>query len=65
VLVRADEGLRRWILYVDKDDKCTCEYAYKSLGLLYGVSMGAGWVRLTTEPGCPHHGSARLAGHGE
>jgi hypothetical protein len=23
----------------------------------YGVSYGKGWVRLTTEPGCPHHGA--------
>jgi hypothetical protein len=63
-LVSEDEGLRKWIVYVCKDDRCTCEYAYKSLGREYGVSYGKGWVRLTTEPGCPHHGTARLAGHG-
>jgi hypothetical protein len=62
--VSEDEDLRKWAVYVYKDDRCTCEYAYKSLGRLYGVGMGSGWVRLTTEPGCPHHGTARLAGHG-
>lgn len=35
---------------------CTCPSAYKSLGRLYGISMGMGWVRLTTDPKCPHHG---------
>jgi hypothetical protein len=58
--VSEDESLRRWVVYVYKDDRCPCEYAYKSLGQGYGK----GWVRLTTEPDCPHHGTARLAGHG-
>lgn len=35
---------------------CTCPTEYKSLGRLYGISMGKGWVRLTTDPACPHHG---------
>lgn len=64
MLVSEDESLRRWVTFVCKDDKCTCDYAFKSLGRLYGVSMGKGWVRLTTEPDCPHHGAARLPGHG-
>lgn len=65
MLVREDEDLRKWAVYVDKDDRCSCEYAWrKSLGRLYGIGMGSGWVRLTTESGCPHHGTARLAGHG-
>jgi hypothetical protein len=62
--VGEDESLRRWILYVYKDDECPCEYAWKSLGREYGVSYGKGWVRLTTEPGCLHHGAARLAVRG-
>jgi hypothetical protein len=61
-LVSEDESLRRWVMYVDKDDRCPCEYAYKNLGREYGVSYGKGWVRLTTEPGCPHHGTARTTG---
>lgn len=61
--VSEDESLRAWVVYVDKDDRCTCDYAYKGLGRLYGVSMGKGWVRMTTEPGCPHHGT-RLAVRG-
>ncbi len=59
--VSEDESLRRWILYVYKDDLCPCDYAWKSLGRGYGH----GWVRLTTEAACPHHGNARLAGHGQ
>lgn len=65
MLVSEDEGLRRWTVFVYKDDKCTCDYAFKGLGRLYGVSMGKGWVRLTTEPDCPHHGTARLARRGQ
>jgi hypothetical protein len=60
MLVSEDEGLRQHVVFVCNDDRCTCEYAYKGLGRLYGVSMGKGWVRLTTEPDCPHHGAARL-----
>jgi len=58
--VREDESLRRWIIYVYKDDRCPCEYEYKSLGR----GFGSGWARLTTDPSCPHHGTARLAVHG-
>lgn len=36
---------------------CTCSHAFKGLGILHGVSMGKGWVRMTTEPECPHHGT--------
>jgi hypothetical protein len=54
--VSEDESLRKWIVYVCKDDLCSCEYEYKGLGREYGVSYGKGWVRLTTEPDCPHHG---------
>lgn len=35
---------------------CTCPVEYKSLGRLYGISMGKGWVRLRDDPDCPHHG---------
>lgn len=34
---------------------CTCPYAFQQLGRLYGVSMGPGWVRLETTPGCGEH----------
>lgn len=34
---------------------CTCPYAFQQLGKLYGVSMGPGWVRLKTTPGCGEH----------
>lgn len=37
---------------------CTCPWAYKSLGRLYNVDMGKGWIRLTTDAGCPNHGGA-------
>jgi len=34
---------------------CTCHYEIQSLGRLYGIGMGKGWVRLSTDPSCPHH----------
>lgn len=34
---------------------CTCPTEWKGLGRLYGVSMGKGWVRMSTDPNCPHH----------
>ena len=35
---------------------CTCPWAIRNLGTLYGVSMGKGWVRLSTEKSCALHG---------
>jgi hypothetical protein len=55
VLVTENEDLRRSVVFYQGDDRCTCRYLFKSLGQLYGVGMGRGWVRMTTEPGCPHH----------
>lgn len=34
---------------------CTCPYGERSLGRLYGISMGRGTVRLSTTPKCPVH----------
>ena len=39
-----------------KIEDCKCEHSWKSLGRLHGVSCGKGWVRMTTNPECPHHG---------
>lgn len=52
------ESLARWLdwLYAKSGKPCRCEHAYKNLGRLYGVSMGKGWVRTTTNPQCAHHG---------
>ena len=36
---------------------CTCPHGWRSYGRLYGVSMGKGWVRLSTTPNCPEHDS--------
>jgi hypothetical protein len=63
-LVRAadDVDLAAWLTYIDGDARCPCAHRWKlCTGILYGISMGPGWVRVTTEPGCPHHGSGRLA----
>lgn len=50
------EPLNDWLLFLGTGN-CTCAYRWLgSYGLLYGQSMGPGWVRTTTEPGCPHHG---------
>jgi hypothetical protein len=34
---------------------CKCRMAWRSLGTLYGIGMGYGWVRLDTHPNCPEH----------
>ena len=53
-------------LAVHGEADCTCPHEYKGLGILYGVSMGKGWVRMTDDPNCPHHGRrAARAGGGE
>lgn len=39
---------------------CTCPVGWRSLGILYGVSFGKGWVRLDDAPDCPHHGNTGL-----
>lgn len=49
------ESLRQRLAWLDTET-CPCKHARKPIGLLYGISMGDGWVRLTTEPDCPHHG---------
>jgi hypothetical protein len=38
-------------------EHCTCSWTWKNLGRLYGISMGAGWVRMDTDPACPDHGA--------
>jgi hypothetical protein len=40
------------------DPACTCPRAIRSLGRLYGISMGKGWVRLSTDTACPVHASS-------
>lgn len=35
--------------------QCKCEHAIQSLGVLYKINMGKGWVRTTTHPECPEH----------
>lgn len=37
--------------------KCRCDHGWRSLGRANGINMGKGWVRLTTHPDCPHHGT--------
>lgn len=36
---------------------CTCPHGERPLGMLHGVNMGRGTVRLSTTPGCPEHTS--------
>lgn len=51
------ESLRNWLTWVDILD-CPCAFEWQGIGILHGVSMGKGWIRVTTEPGCPRHGVA-------
>ena len=39
---------------------CTCPHKWKGLGILYGISMGEGWVRMTNAEDCPVHGGAGI-----
>jgi len=34
---------------------CTCPHGERPLGVLYGVNMGRGTVRLSTTKDCPIH----------
>lgn len=36
-------------------DECLCEFDFRSLGKLHGISMGQGRVRTATHPKCPVH----------
>ncbi len=49
------ESLTRWMWFLRTED-CPCPYQWKGIGVLYGVSMGKGWVRMDTDPACRHHG---------
>ena len=49
------DSLREWLHFLGQED-CTCESAWRGIGRLYGQGMGKGWVRMTTDPSCPHHG---------
>jgi len=53
----AEGGLTSWLAFLGITD-CTCTWQFKGIGVLYGVSLGRGWVRMTTEPGCYVHGTA-------
>jgi hypothetical protein len=39
-------------------EACTCPHKWKGLGVLYGISMGDGWVRMTDAEDCPVHGGS-------
>ena len=38
---------------------CTCPHGERSLGVLGGINMGRGIVRLSTTSGCPVHDSCQ------
>ena len=49
-------SLRDWLRFLGTED-CPCEYGWREcIGILYGQNQGPGWVRITTDPDCPHHG---------
>ena len=49
------DSLSKWMAYLQIGD-CPCRFEWKSLGRLYKVNMGKGWIRMNTNPDCPHHG---------
>lgn len=48
-------ALTRWLVWLGMPE-CTCPTEWRALGVLHGVSMGKGWIRMSTDPRCPHHG---------
>ncbi len=52
-----DDRLAKFLAWLGTPD-CRCDSEWRSLGVLHGVSMGRGWVRMTTDPQCPHHGQS-------
>jgi hypothetical protein len=50
------DDLREHLTRSYGDDQCTCRHAWKGLGILYGISLGNGWVRMDDNLDCPHHG---------
>lgn len=50
--------LERHLAEVHLED-CTCPHEWKGLGILYGISFGEGWVRVTDGAACPVHGSVK------
>jgi hypothetical protein len=47
--------LRQHLISCYGDDHCTCPHRWQGLGILYGISLGKGWVRLLDDLNCPHH----------
>lgn len=40
---------------MDESVPCVCPHGIRGLGILHGVNMGKGKVRLSTAPGCLRH----------
>jgi hypothetical protein len=55
-----DPHLMGWIDWLARSDplilQCVCPHAYRGGGVLYGVSEGPHWVRVSTDPACRDHG---------
>lgn len=43
----------------EADAGCLCDMAVRGLGVLYGINMGKGLVRVSTHPECPVHALCR------
>ena len=52
--------LSDWLDYLGIKD-CSCEWAWRGMGVLYRQSFGNGWVRVDTADDCPHHASRDTA----
>ena len=58
------ESLRRHLNWLYGPDgvypgnvPCKCKHGFESLGRVNGVNIGKEWLRVTTHPDCPHHGT--------
>lgn len=50
-----DHSFASWLAWVGIQT-CTCDFRYANLGRLDRFDMGKGWVRISTNPTCEHHG---------
>lgn len=51
----SDTALRHHLAWLGTEN-CSCSHEWRaSLGTLYGIGIGPGWVRTTTDPSCPYH----------
>ncbi len=52
-----NDQLRKHLIWVYGDDRCTCPHVWMVIGEHVDFSVNHGWVRKSDAPDCPHHRS--------